>query len=161
MAEKDGNCGNHYRGDRDWRCVPADWDWSLGGKGQMKILCFILGFICALALLFLLNVRAVAAARRRRKREIRERPEKKMQATKIIVFSVMATYYIAFAVAVWVVLMKDIYQLSTLLAFVGSVAVFAVAFYCWKSKAENLEKIKQGNPEMEASLSDFSGMASQ
>ena len=105
----------------------------------MKILCFILGFICALALLFLLNIRAVAAARRRRKREIREHPEKKPQATKIIVFSVMATYYIAFAVAVWVVLMKDIYQLSTLLAFVGSVAVFAVAFYCWKSKAENLE----------------------
>jgi len=127
----------------------------------MKILCFILGFICALALLFLLNIRAVAAARRRRKREIKEHPEKKMQATKIIVFSVMATYYIAFAVAVWVVLMKDIYQLSTLLAFVGSVAVFAVAFYCWKSKAENLEKIKQSNPEMEASLSDFSGMASQ
>lgn len=126
----------------------------------MKILWFILGFICALALLFLLNMRAVAAARRRRKREIREHP-KKTQATKIIVFSVMATYYIAFAVAVWVVLMKDIYQLSTLLAFVGSVAVFAVAFYCWKSKAENLEKIKQGNPEMEASLSDFSGMASQ
>lgn len=84
-----------------------------------------------------------------------------MQATKIIVFSVMATYYIAFAVAVWVILMKDIYQLSTLLAFVGSVAVFAVAFYCWKSKAENLEKIKQNNPEMAAALSDFSGMASQ
>ena len=58
----------------------------------MKILCFILGFICALALLFLLNIRAVAAARRRRKREIKEHPEKKMQATKIIVFSVMATY---------------------------------------------------------------------
>ena len=61
----------------------------------MKILCFILGFICALALIFLLNIRAVAAARRRRKREIREHPEKKPQATKIIVFSVMATYYIA------------------------------------------------------------------
>ena len=127
----------------------------------MKLLFFILGFIFALFLLFLLNMRAVAAARRKRKREIKEHPEKKTQATKIIVFSVMATYYIAFAVAVGVVLMKDIYQLSTLLAFVGSVAVFAVAFYCWKSKAENLEKIKQNNPEMTAALSDFSGMASQ
>jgi len=127
----------------------------------VRALWFILGFLCALVLLFLLNMRQVAAARRRRKREIREHPEKKMQATKIIVFSVMATYYIAFAVAVWVVLIKDIYQLSTLLAFVGSVAVFAVAFYCWKSKAENLEKIKQNNPEMAAELSDFSGMASQ
>jgi len=127
----------------------------------VKILSFISGFICALALLFLLNMRAVVAARVRHKRKIREHPEKKTQATKIIVFSVMATYYIAFAVAVWVVLRKDIYQLSTLLAFVGSVAVFAVAFYCWKSKAENLEKIKQNNPEMAAELSDFSGMASQ
>ncbi len=125
------------------------------------MLWFILGFVCAFVLLALLNMRTAAAARRRRKREIREYPEKKMQATKIIVFSVMATYYIAFAVAVWVILMKDIYQLSTLLAFVGSVAVFAVAFYCWKSKAENLEKIKQNNPEMAAALSDFSGMASQ
>lgn len=127
----------------------------------MKVLCFILGFICAIVLLFLLNLRAIVAARRKRKREIREHPENKMQATKVIVFSVMITYYVAFMVAVWVVLMKDIYQLSTLLAFVGSVAVFAVAFYCWKSKAENLEKIKQNNPEMEAELSDFSGMASQ
>ncbi len=125
------------------------------------MLWFILGFVCAFVLLALLNMRTAAAARRRRKREIREYPEKKIQATKIIVFSVMATYYIAFAVAVWVILMKDIYQLSTLLAFVGSVAVFAVAFYCWKSKAENLEKIKQNNPEMAAALSDFSGMASQ
>lgn len=127
----------------------------------MKALWFFLGFICAVALLVLLNMRHVAAARSRRKHVIREYSKKKTQATKIIVFSVMATYYIAFAVAVWVVLVKDICQLSTLLAFVGSVAVFAVAFYCWKSKAENLEKIKQNNPEMEAELSDFSSMASQ
>ena len=127
----------------------------------MNILCFVCGFIMCAIIVFLYNLRWVAAARHRRKRETEKNPEKKTQATKIIVFSVMATYYIAFAVAVWVVLMKDIYQLSTLLAFVGSVAVFAVAFYCWKSKAENLEKIKQSNPEMEASLSDFSGMASQ
>ena len=57
----------------------------------MKILCFILGFICALALLFLLNMRAVAAASRRRKREIWEHPVKKSQATKISVFSVLAS----------------------------------------------------------------------
>ena len=82
-------------------------------------------------------------------------------ATKIIVFSIMITYYIAFAVAVWVVIAKDIYQLSSLLTFTGGVAAFAVAFYCWKSKAENLEKIKKGNPDLCGSLSDFSGMGSQ
>ena len=56
---------------------------------------------------------------------------------------------------------KDVYQLSTLLAFVGSVAVLAVGFYCWKSKAENLLKIKQALPDTMASLSDFSNMSSQ
>lgn len=127
----------------------------------MKILWFALGFIFAMLLVLLLNVRTIRAARRKRRQEIKEHPEKKTQATKVIVFSIMLTYYIAFAVGVWVVLAKDIYQLSVLLTFVGSVAVFAVAFYCWKSKAENLEKIRRNNPELSGSLSDFSGMASQ
>lgn len=127
----------------------------------MKIVWLLAGFMLALSMVIILNLRAIAAARRRRRRELEEHPERKLQATKIIVFSIMATYYIAFAVGVWVVLVKDVYQLSTLLAFVGSVAVFAVAFYCWKSKAENLEKIKKNNPELPGSLSDFSGMASQ
>lgn len=122
---------------------------------------FIAGFALAIFIVFLLNLKAVAAARRKRKKELAEHPEKKMQATKIIVFSVMATYYTAFAVGVWVVIVKDVYQLSTLLAFVGSVAVFAVAFYCWKSKAENLEKIRKNNPDLMGSLSDFSNMGSQ
>ncbi|MCM1578718.1 MAG: hypothetical protein NC078_07985 [Ruminococcus sp.] len=127
----------------------------------MKLLFFVLGFILCAFLVFLYNLRWVAAARRKRKREAKEHPEKKTQATKIIVFSIMVTYYIAFAVAVWVVIVKDIYQLSSLLTFTGGVAAFAVAFYCWKSKAENLEKIKKGNPDLCGSLSDFSGMGSQ
>lgn len=127
----------------------------------MNILCFALGFILCAFIMFLFNMRAIAVARRRRKKEIKENPEKKTQATKIIVFSIMITYYIAFAVAVWVVIVKDVYQLSSLLTFTGGVAAFAVAFYCWKSKAENLEKIKKGNPDLCGSLSDFSGMGSQ
>ncbi len=127
----------------------------------MKFLWFALGFALCAFIVFLYNVRWIAAARRRRKRQEQEHPEQKTQATKIIVFSIMITYYIAFAVAVWVVVVKDIYQLSSLLTFTGGVAAFAVAFYCWKSKAENLEKIKKGNPDLCGSLSDFSGMGSQ
>ena len=122
----------------------------------MMFLWFALGFALCAFIVLLYNVRWVAAARRRRKRQ-----EQKTQATKIIVFSIMVTYYIAFAVAVWVVIVKDVYQLSSLLTFTGGVAAFAVAFYCWKSKAENLEKIKKGNPDLCGSLSDFSGMGSQ
>ena len=127
----------------------------------MMFLWFALGFALCAFIVLLYNVRWVAAARRRRKRQEQEHPEQKTQATKIIVFSIMVTYYIAFAVAVWVVIAKDIYQLSSLLTFTGGVAAFAVAFYCWKSKAENLEKIKKGNPDLCGSLSDFSGMGSQ
>ncbi|MGN0355575.1 MAG: hypothetical protein ACI4EI_10935 [Muricoprocola sp.] len=85
----------------------------------------------------------------------------KLQETKIIVRLIMTTYFLAFLIGAWVVLAKDIYQLGTLLTFVGSVSVFAVAFYCWKSKAENLEKIKKSNPDLQGSLSDFSNMGSK
>ena len=124
-------------------------------------ICFLAGFALAIFIVFMLNLRAIAAARRRRRKEVAENPEKKLQTTKIIVFSIMLTYYIAFTVGVWVVLAKDFYQLSVLLTFVGGVAAFAVAFYCWKSKAENLEKIRKNNPDLMGTLSDFSGMDSQ
>ena len=127
----------------------------------MNVLWFLLGFLAAFFLFAVINLRAIAAARRKRRKQLAEHPEKKLQATKVIVFSIMVTYYIAFLLGVWVVIAKDYYQLSVLLTFVGSVAAFAVAFYCWKSKAENLEKIKKGNPELCGTLSDFSGMGSQ
>lgn len=135
----------------------------------MIILWIALGFILYAFIVYAFDVRGIASARRRYKRtQARERAKgqakkkrEKIQVTKIIVFSIMITYYIAFAVAVWVVVAKDIYQLSSLLTFTGGVAAFAVAFYCWKSKAENLEKIKKGNPDLCGSLSDFSGMGSQ
>lgn len=81
--------------------------------------------------------------------------------TALLFRTIMITYYAAFLVGVWVVVQKDFYQLSALLTYTGGVAAFAVAFYCWKSKAENLEKIKKNNPDIMGSLSDFSGMGSQ
>lgn len=126
-----------------------------------EFLFFVAGFALAAILMIILNRKAIRAARKKRKQEVQKDPEKKIQATKIIVFSIMVTYYAAFIVAVWVVIARDIYQLSSLLTFTGGVSAFAVAFYCWKSKAENLEKIKKNNPEIIASLTDFSGMSSQ
>ena len=126
-----------------------------------EILCFGAGFVLAAIIMIILNRKAIRAERKKRKQEVEKNPEKKIQATKIIVFSIMVTYYAAFIVAVWVVIARDIYQLSSLLTFTGGVSAFAVAFYCWKSKAENLEKIKKNNPEIMASLTDFTGMSSQ
>lgn len=123
-----------------------------------SLIFFIIGFALALAVLFYGIYSISDSAGRRRKEELQEHPERKTSATKIIIFSILATYYIAFAVGVWVVVTKDFYQLSVLLTFVGGVTAAAVAFYCWKAKAENLLKIKAAYPELSGTLSDFSSM---
>lgn len=125
------------------------------------ILFFVFGFILAFGTMYLMNLPYMRKRRQKRKKEATEHPEKKFGATKVIIFSILTTYYIAFAIGVWVVVVKDVYQLSVLLTFVGGVTAFAVAFYCWKAKAENLLKIKAANPELMGTLSDFSNMSSQ
>lgn len=127
----------------------------------MVILSFMAGYLACFITILVLNSKAVSNARRKRRKERQEHPEKKVQATKVIVFSILVTYHLAFLLGVWVVIVKDFCQLSVLLTFVGSVSVLAVAFYCWKSKAENLLKIKQALPDTPVSLSDFSNMSSQ
>lgn len=119
---------------------------------------FVGGFLMAVALIVLCNLPELRRRRRKRKEYLEEHPEKKGGTTKVLLFSILLTYYIAFAVGVWVVIFKDVYQLGTLLTFTGGVTAAAVAFYCWKAKAENLLKIKAGNPDLCGSLSDFSGM---
>lgn len=126
---------------------------------MQTFLTFSAGLLTALLIFYAVNARYIRNMRRKKKAE--DKGEKKLQETKVIVRLVMATYFLAFLIGAWVVICRDIYQLGTLLAFVGSVAVFAVAFYCWKSKAENLEKIKQSNPDLQGTLSDFSNMSSQ
>lgn len=121
------------------------------------LLFFIIGFALAVAVLFLCNLPYIKRQRKKRKEELQEHPERKTGTTKIIIFSILLTYYIAFAVGVWAVI-KDPYQLSVLLTFVGGVTAAAVAFYCWKAKAENLLKIKAAYPELTGALSDFSSM---
>ncbi len=123
------------------------------------IVLFILGFLLALMLLAAYNLSGIRKRHRRRKEELQKHPERKGGTTKVLLFSILITYYIAFAVGVWAVIVKDVYQLGTLLTFTGGVTAAAVAFYCWKAKAENLLKIKAGHPELCGSLSDFSNMS--
>ena len=120
---------------------------------------FIIGFLLAVAVYAVCNLSYIKRKRRKRKEELQQHPERKGGTTKVLLFSIILTYYIAFAVGVWVVIFKDVYQLGTLLTFTGGVTAAAVAFYCWKAKAENLLKIKAGNPELCGSLSDFSNMS--
>lgn len=122
------------------------------------LLFFLIGFLAAAILYFIYNLRYFKRRRQKRKQELEEHPERKGGTTKVLLFSILITYYIAFIVGVWVVIFKDFYQIGTLLTFVGGVTGAAVAFYCWKAKAENLLKIKAANPDLCGSLSDFSSM---
>lgn len=126
-----------------------------------KVISFAAGFLVAMVIAVWLSSNRIRRARRKRKQELEKHPERKVQATKVIVFSIMLTYHLAFILGAWVVIFKDIYQITTLLTYTGGVCIFAVAFYCWKSKAENLLKIKKNNPDLVASLNDFSSMSSQ
>ena len=126
-----------------------------------EVISFVAGFLVAWAIIIWLNSKHIRQARKKRKRKLKKTPEKKVQATKVIVFSIMLTYHLAFILGAWVVIFKDVYQITTLLTYTGGVCVFAVAFYCWKSKAENLLKIKKNNPDLVGSLNDFSSMSSQ
>ena len=119
---------------------------------------FVVGFLLAVAMYVICNMANIRRRRRKRKEELQQHPERKGGTTKVLLFSILLTYYIAFAVGVWAVVFKDVLQLQVLLTFVGGVTAAAVAFYCWKAKAENLLKIKAANPDLSGSLSDFSNM---
>lgn len=127
----------------------------------MKVLFFIIGFLTCLLLVLILNRSIFKKAIKKRRKAARADPDDKITTTKVVLFSILFTYYAAFMLAVYVVIFCNTDALSDLLTFVGGATVFAVAFYCWKAKAENLEKIKKRSPDMESSLSDFANMASQ
>lgn len=61
--------------------------------------------------------------------------------TKIVVSATMGTYFVGFILGVYVVA-QDFSQLSSFLTYVGVPVATAIAFYCWKSKAENIIKIR-------------------
>ena len=56
-----------------------------------EILCFAVGFLLAAIIMVILNRKAIRAARKKRKQEVEKNPDKKFQATKVIVFSIMVT----------------------------------------------------------------------
>ena len=127
----------------------------------MEVMIWVVGFMSCFLICIICNLPYLQRKIRQRKTEDQKNPDKKITTTKLVLFSILLTYYAAFVAAMYVVIFRDVSELSNLLTFVGGATVFAVAFYCWKAKAENLEKIKNRSPEMESSLSDFSNMGSQ
>jgi len=66
----------------------------------------------------------------------------KREFTKQIVAAVLLTYFLGVAIGAVVVLYKAPDQLTAYLAFIGAPTATTVGFYCWKAKAENINKYK-------------------
>ena len=94
--------------------------------------------------------------RKRLKRKKRSRERWKTEFSKIIIMLVMLTYFVGLIVGIQIVLL-DPSQLSALLAYIGGPTTTAIAFYCWKAKAENLIKIKKNDPESMIDFNNISG----
>lgn len=66
--------------------------------------------------------------------------------TKFIFVIVLCTYFIGVATGVYVVV-KDDSQFGVLATYIATPTTAIITLYCWKAKAENIVKIKQGYPE--------------
>ncbi|MBU5438273.1 hypothetical protein KQI42_09650 [Tissierella sp. MSJ-40] len=84
--------------------------------------------------------------------------KKKFEFSKTILLLVLSTYFVGVFVGVKIVFI-DFSQLGVVLAFIGTPTAAAIAFYCWKAKAENILKIKQENPEISGSPLDFNDIS--
>lgn len=85
---------------------------------------------------------------------------KKYEFSKIVLLLVLSTYFIGVFVGIKIVFI-DVSQLGVVLAFIGTPTAAAIAFYCWKAKAENILKIKQENPEITEGPIDLNNISSQ
>ncbi|MGN0657530.1 MAG: hypothetical protein ACI4KR_12155 [Ruminiclostridium sp.] len=77
--------------------------------------------------------------------EKKRRKRRKIEAAKLFIGGVMVIYFGA-AVFGAVVTWNYPENLPALFTFVGTPTTAALAFYCWKAKAENVKKMEL-NPE--------------
>lgn len=87
-----------------------------------------------------------------------DKKKRKFEFSKIILMLVLSTYFVGVFVGIWIVFI-DVSQLGVVLAFIGTPTAAAIAFYCWKAKAENILKIKKENPEVTEGPIDFNNLS--
>lgn len=66
--------------------------------------------------------------------------------TKVVLVAVLFTYFVGLYIGIKVTLM-DYSQFGVLATYIATPTTTVIALYCWKAKAENIIKIKKGNPE--------------
>ncbi|MCM1216867.1 MAG: hypothetical protein NC331_14500 [Lachnospiraceae bacterium] len=107
----------------------------------------VVGFFMAL-----LFFRIQTGKRLKRRMRTRANGEKgkqggeKISFTKAVLSLVLLTYFFGLAVGVYVAL-KDYSQFGILATYIATPTTTVIALYCWKSKAENMIKLKKYFPE--------------
>lgn len=115
-------------------------------------------FICAVAgilfgfFIFCLLLRIANKKRNPRKQGKGKRKKEKPNFTKAVLVAVLLTYFVGVAVGINVTLM-DYSQFGVLATYIATPTTTVIALYCWKAKAENLIKIKQGYPKETGNIS--------
>lgn len=103
-------------------------------------------YIISVAAGLIAGVAGVCLAEMVRKNRRRRKKKRKIEFSKIVLSSVLATYFVGLYVGIKVVFI-DVTQLGVFLAYIGTPTATAIGFYSWKAKAENIVKIKKANPE--------------
>lgn len=118
---------------------------------MIYIIVVIIGIIAGVSfsLLFFLNW---AKKKKVKKLSLSNNKERKGQETEKISFTkavlsvVLLTYFLGLAVGIYVTL-KDYSQFGILATYIATPTTTVIALYCWKSKAENMIKLKKYFPE--------------
>ena len=109
------------------------------------LLCGILGIVLGFFLFYLLF--RIANSRSYQKRKVKDsRKLPKPNFTKAVLVAVLCTYFVGLYVGIRVTL-TDYSQFGVLATYIAAPTTTVIALYCWKAKAENIIKIKQGHPK--------------
>lgn len=111
------------------------------------LLCGIFGVIVGFLIFYLLF--RIANKEKLRKMLQEGKAKKKIPKpnfTKAVLVAVLFTYFVGLYIGIKVTLM-DYSQFGVLATYIATPTTTVIALYCWKAKAENIIKIKKGNPE--------------
>ena len=107
------------------------------------IICGILGVILGF---FIFGLLCRNANIRRKIKKVGKKKFTPPNFTKLVLVAVLLTYFIGLYIGIKIVLI-DYSQFGVFATYIATPTTTVIALYCWKAKAENLVKIKQGYPE--------------
>ena len=106
------------------------------------LICGILGVVLGFFVFYLLFKRENKSGHFKRSAGKKKMPN----FTKAVLVAVLFTYFVGLYIGIRVTLI-DYSQFGVLATYIAAPTTTVIALYCWKAKAENIIKIKQGYPD--------------